>query len=158
MDLEQGGSADALAIFQEAFNAQQRAPPTINNDRKMLYVHPLPPPHPTDPFQSQRFRSALALAAISSLFKTAQAARDLTFRLPQKTSSSSARTSFNRASCNPVRTCASASSPFAITHRKTTPTSHAILVFRPILTRSNAISRASMPRVVVTDPRRLLLP
>lgn len=43
MDLEQGGSADALAIFQEAFNAQQRAPPTINNDRKMLYVHHLPP-------------------------------------------------------------------------------------------------------------------
>lgn len=36
MDFEQGGSADALAIFQEAFNAQQRPPPTINNDRKML--------------------------------------------------------------------------------------------------------------------------
>ena len=42
MDFEQGGSADALAIFQEAFNAQQRPPPTINHDRKMLYVHPLP--------------------------------------------------------------------------------------------------------------------
>jgi hypothetical protein len=42
MDFEQGGSADALAIFQEAFNAQQQPPPTINNDRKMLYVHPLP--------------------------------------------------------------------------------------------------------------------
>lgn len=36
MDFEQGGSADALAIFQEAFNAQQRTPPTINHDRKML--------------------------------------------------------------------------------------------------------------------------
>jgi len=36
MDFEQGGSADALAIFQEAFNAQQQPPPTINNDRKML--------------------------------------------------------------------------------------------------------------------------
>ncbi|KAH8989655.1 elongation factor-2 kinase [Lactarius hatsudake] len=36
MDFEQGGSADALAIFQEAFNAQQHPPPTINHDRKML--------------------------------------------------------------------------------------------------------------------------
>ena len=43
MDFEQGGSADALAIFQEAYNAQQRPPPTINHDRKMLYVHPSPP-------------------------------------------------------------------------------------------------------------------
>jgi hypothetical protein len=53
MDFEQGG--DALAIFQEAFNAQQRAPPTINNDRKMLYVHPLPPLIPLIPFNLNVF-------------------------------------------------------------------------------------------------------
>ena len=41
MDFEQGGSADALAIFQEAFNAQQHPLPPTENDRKMLYVHPL---------------------------------------------------------------------------------------------------------------------
>ncbi|KAI9510603.1 elongation factor-2 kinase [Russula earlei] len=35
MDLEQGTSADALAIFQEAYDAQQR-PPTLEHDRKML--------------------------------------------------------------------------------------------------------------------------
>jgi len=34
MDFEQGG--DALAIFQEAFNAQQRPAPPVENDRKML--------------------------------------------------------------------------------------------------------------------------
>jgi hypothetical protein len=38
MDFEQGG--DALAIFQEAFNAQQHPAPPVENDRKMLYVHP----------------------------------------------------------------------------------------------------------------------
>ena len=38
MDFEQGGSADALAIFQEEYNAQQRPPPSIEHDRKMLYV------------------------------------------------------------------------------------------------------------------------
>jgi hypothetical protein len=37
MDFEQGGSADALAIFQEAYNAQQRPPqPPVEHDRKML--------------------------------------------------------------------------------------------------------------------------
>jgi hypothetical protein len=36
MDFEQGGSADALAIFQEAYNAQQHPSPTVNHDRKML--------------------------------------------------------------------------------------------------------------------------
>ncbi|KAI0252384.1 hypothetical protein BJV78DRAFT_1309571 [Lactifluus subvellereus] len=34
MDFEQGGSA--LAVFQEEYNAQQRAPPIIEHDRKML--------------------------------------------------------------------------------------------------------------------------
>jgi hypothetical protein len=38
MDFEQGG--DALAIFQEAFNAQQHPAAPVENDRKMLYVHP----------------------------------------------------------------------------------------------------------------------
>src|SRR6266851_1239042 len=38
MDFEQGGSANALAIFQEEYNAQQRPPPSIEHDRKMLYV------------------------------------------------------------------------------------------------------------------------
>jgi hypothetical protein len=38
MEFEQGGSADALAIFQEAFNAQQRPAPSVGHDRKMLYV------------------------------------------------------------------------------------------------------------------------
>ena len=41
MDFEQGGSADALAIFQEAFNAQQRPPQPVEHDRKMLYVQSL---------------------------------------------------------------------------------------------------------------------
>ncbi|KAI0304487.1 hypothetical protein B0F90DRAFT_1262743 [Multifurca ochricompacta] len=36
MDFEQGGSTDALAIFQEAFNAQQHPPPIIGHDGKML--------------------------------------------------------------------------------------------------------------------------
>ena len=55
MDFEQGGSADALAIFQEAFNAQQRPPPTINHDRKMLYVHPLPSLVPLIPLNPNVF-------------------------------------------------------------------------------------------------------
>jgi len=38
MDFEQGRSADALAIFQEAFNAQQGPPQPVEQDRKMLYV------------------------------------------------------------------------------------------------------------------------
>lgn len=37
MDIGQGGSA--LAIFQEAFNAQQHPAPPVEHDRKMLYVH-----------------------------------------------------------------------------------------------------------------------
>lgn len=41
MDFEQGGSADALAIFQEEFNAQQRPTPPVEHDRKMLYVQSL---------------------------------------------------------------------------------------------------------------------
>ena len=40
MDFEQGASADALAIFQEAYNAQQKPAPPVEIDRKMLYVHP----------------------------------------------------------------------------------------------------------------------
>ncbi|KAI0004589.1 elongation factor-2 kinase [Russula compacta] len=36
MDFEQGASADALAIFQEAYNAQQHPLPPTENDRKML--------------------------------------------------------------------------------------------------------------------------
>ena len=39
MDFEQGGSADALAIFQEAYNDQKRPAPPVEHDRKMLYVH-----------------------------------------------------------------------------------------------------------------------
>ncbi len=39
MDFEQGGSVDALAIFQEAYNAQQRPTPPVGPDHKMLYVH-----------------------------------------------------------------------------------------------------------------------
>ncbi len=38
MNFQQGGSADALAIFQEAYNAQQRPAP-VDPDHKMLYVH-----------------------------------------------------------------------------------------------------------------------
>jgi len=41
MDFEQGRSADALAIFQEAFNAQQGPPQPVEQDRKMLYVQSL---------------------------------------------------------------------------------------------------------------------
>jgi hypothetical protein len=41
MNFEQGGSVDALAIFQEEFNAQQRPTPPVEPDRKMLYVHHL---------------------------------------------------------------------------------------------------------------------
>lgn len=36
MNFEQGGSADALAIFQEEYNAQQRPTPPVEPDRKML--------------------------------------------------------------------------------------------------------------------------
>ena len=43
MNFEQGG--DALAIFQEAYNAQQQPAPPIEPDRKMLYVHPLSSAH-----------------------------------------------------------------------------------------------------------------
>jgi hypothetical protein len=41
MNFEQGGSVDALAIFQEEYNAQQRPTPPVEPDRKMLYVHHL---------------------------------------------------------------------------------------------------------------------
>jgi len=41
MNSEQGASVDALAIFQEEFNAQQRPTPPVEPDRKMLYVYHL---------------------------------------------------------------------------------------------------------------------
>ena len=152
MDFEQGGSA--LAVFQEEYNAQQRAPPIVQHDRKMLYVHPLP--HPSLSQSVLLIFPIGSNAGTSSLCKTAPAAKGLTSHLRQKTSSSSARTSSNRASYSPARTYASASSPIVTTRRRTTPTSRATLAFRRTLTRCIVTSRACTPLAGAMVQRRLL--